>query len=310
MIQSTLVISGFFQLWNGSRVPSPRRTDSSALTYHCEYDTALQCVDNSALPVKFRIFSPPGDVTFPDRTVSFIHAKAYFPADRKPVLLEGTRQAMLPGNPDDENYQTHAPNLTYSLIHGVGVVQATTQDAGPQDSREFKVEVRPWVRDDNQPCTVTCVMPGNAARWRKVPLPFPNTIVYFAGMCGRVRDNGMLEVALDDMLFNIAAPPPPPSPTITRPTAPLPTKRQKFDASSYVPHRSIQTATSSSVPTASSSTAHTDAPSPLAHETQPSSSQNTTDSSMTARSPSPPHVADHSQGHIYSTRAAEKRKLV
>ncbi|KAI1789189.1 hypothetical protein LXA43DRAFT_593111 [Ganoderma leucocontextum] len=57
------------------------------------------------------------------------------------------------------------------MLQTVGVVQSTTHDAGQADSREFQVEVRPWVRDDNWPCTVTCVMPGNAARWRKVRLP-------------------------------------------------------------------------------------------------------------------------------------------
>ena len=73
------------------------------------------------------------------------------------MLFEGIRQAMLPGDPEDENYQAHAPNLIYSMIHGVGVVKSSTPDGEHGDDREFQVEVRPWVRDDNRACTITYV---------------------------------------------------------------------------------------------------------------------------------------------------------
>ena len=82
MVQSTLVTGssnyGTVNVFSLLDAPLLRHPPSTV------YDTAL--------PVKFRIFSPVGDVAFEDRTVSFIIACAYFPPDGEPVELEGIRQ--------------------------------------------------------------------------------------------------------------------------------------------------------------------------------------------------------------------------
>ena len=241
MVQSTLAVYSFFQLCNGIRVHSPCCTDSLALTWHCEYDTALQCMDNSVLPVRFHIFSPPSDGAFANCSVSFVQVKAYIPSNGDPVLLEGIWQALLPGNPEDDNYQAHAPNLIYTMVHGVGVVKPMGHGSGHGDDRQFEVEVCPWVCDDNRLCTIVyiafnwylasylmvttrCAMLGHAVWWKNVPLPFPNTIIYFMGVCTRVQDNGMLEVALDDLVFNLTDLSTSPSPMIGQRDGRPPTK--------------------------------------------------------------------------------------
>ena len=97
MVQLTLVVYGFFELWNSKHIKSPWHSDPSMSTFHCVYNTALQCINNTALPVKFHIFSPVGNVTFKDWIVLFIITCAYFPPDGKPVKLEGIYQAPLQG---------------------------------------------------------------------------------------------------------------------------------------------------------------------------------------------------------------------
>ncbi|KAI1788269.1 hypothetical protein LXA43DRAFT_894940, partial [Ganoderma leucocontextum] len=218
-------------------------------TYHCEYNMALQCVDNSGCTAKLRFFSPPGDIAFGSGTVSFVQARAYIPKGST-VLLEGIRQAILPGDPSNDDYQAHAPNLVFTLIYGIGIVNAHKEDlpVSAANNKEFRVDVSPWVRDENQSCTVTyvvsfcllsccllvnsCVMPAHVPRWKNVPVPRANTVVYFSGVCGAIRDDGLLEITLDDLLFNLAPPTQIESPT-KPPAASPPRKRQKFDASVY-----------------------------------------------------------------------------
>ena len=156
MVQSTLVVSGFFQLCNPRRVESPRRSDPSASTFHYQYDTSIQCVDGSGRSAKLRFFCSPGAVPILNRTVCFLEAKAYLPSGRETVLLEGVREARLPGNPEADDYQASAPDLPYTLIHGLGVVEDVCTNSG--DNKEVRVLVQPWVRDDNQPCSVMYVL--------------------------------------------------------------------------------------------------------------------------------------------------------
>lgn len=78
-------------------------------------------------------------------------------------------------------------------------------------------------------------MPASAPRWRNVPLPHVQSTIYFIGICSRIRPDGVLELTLDDIQFNISQHAyTPSSDAASQP----PTKRQKFDAlafSSYVP---------------------------------------------------------------------------
>ena len=157
MVQSTLVASGFFQLCNPLHVESPRCSDPPASTFHYQYDTSIQCVDNSGRSAKLRFFCSPGAVPIPNSTVSFVEAKAYLQSGRQAVLLEGIREARLPGNPDADDYQANAPDLPYTLIHGLGIVEDVSANIG--ENKEIRVLVQPWVRDDNQPCSVMYVLP-------------------------------------------------------------------------------------------------------------------------------------------------------
>ncbi|PIL35222.1 hypothetical protein GSI_03012 [Ganoderma sinense ZZ0214-1] len=222
-VQSTLVVQGFFQLCNPSRVKSPRRTDPSVSTFHYKYDTALQCVDNSGLSAKVRFFSPPGNVPITERTVCFMEAKAFISRHRGPVFLEGIRLAPVPGDPTSDDYQSNVPDLTYGLIHAIGIVQDVSSDARAGQNRHFRLQLQP------------CVMPAAVARWRNIRLPHVNTGVYISGVCGRIRDNGMLEVTLDDILFNLLVAPSMATDDELSPTSAPPAKRQKFDAMAFAP---------------------------------------------------------------------------
>ncbi len=78
----------------------------------------------------------------------------------------------------------------------------------------------------------SCVMPADAARWKKVPVPRPNSVIYFAGVCGHVGDDGVLDIVIDDLLFNLG----PSARAATTHSIPSPpAKRLRFDASAYLP---------------------------------------------------------------------------
>lgn len=170
MVQSTFVLYGFFELINGERKATPRRTDPSASTYHSYYNTAIQCVDNSGLGGEVRFFSPPSDTVLPEGTVAFINARARVPATLPrrldtgeiapgdPILLEGVRLAAFPGNPNDDNYQKQAPDLVYAMAYGVGVVKTNCPPPTPEGEKSFTVETCDLIRDVNNSSIIRCVL--------------------------------------------------------------------------------------------------------------------------------------------------------
>ncbi|KAI5998455.1 hypothetical protein EDC04DRAFT_2518303, partial [Pisolithus marmoratus] len=75
---SAIIIFGFFVLTNRDRVKT-FRTGSSAATYHCIYETTIQCTSGVVFPMMLRIYSPFNDVALPDNTMAFISAKMAIP---------------------------------------------------------------------------------------------------------------------------------------------------------------------------------------------------------------------------------------
>ncbi|KAI1783661.1 hypothetical protein LXA43DRAFT_903100 [Ganoderma leucocontextum] len=149
MVQSTLVLYGFFELLHSERKSSPRRTNPSALTYHNHYHTVLQCVDDSGLGAELQIFSLPADPVLTHRTVAFVNSRAYIPPGRDTILLEA-----FPGNPNDDNYQKHAPDLVYGMAYGVGVVKTNCLPVTVDSEKSFMVETTHLIRDENMTSTI------------------------------------------------------------------------------------------------------------------------------------------------------------
>lgn len=323
MAQSTFRVCGFFQLCNPARIESPRRNDPSASTYHYQYNTAVQCRDNTGLPAKLRFFCRPGDSAVAHGTVCFVDAKLYVPpnvpSDNNFAFLEGVLQAAVPGNPDDKNYQNQVPDISFAITHGLGVVVDGTMDSVAGE-KQFRVEVRPWVRDDNRPCSVMyvfstftalfphcfirCFMRGS--RWKNTRVPQTRSAVLFDGVCEHVRPDGTLEITVDEVqnasntttAFHASL--------ASHPTDSPPAKRQRFDALAFVPYVLLCSAAiyHSRFVRSSSIAESPPSPSSTSQHTQTAASPV---SSRTTRSTSPTVAQLHSHGH--STRAADKHKI-
>ncbi|KAI6007809.1 hypothetical protein EDC04DRAFT_2582717 [Pisolithus marmoratus] len=86
---SASIAFSFFGLANGDHVKM-FRSGSSIMTYHCIYETTIQCTSSVILPAMLCVYSPFNDVVLPDNTVAFISAKISIPAavPQDLILLE------------------------------------------------------------------------------------------------------------------------------------------------------------------------------------------------------------------------------
>ncbi|KIO11742.1 hypothetical protein M404DRAFT_126143 [Pisolithus tinctorius Marx 270] len=75
---STTTVFGFFALSGSQRVQSSR-PGATSKTYHCLYDTTVQCTSGVIFPAQLRVYSPFNDTVHIDDTVTFVVARTYIP---------------------------------------------------------------------------------------------------------------------------------------------------------------------------------------------------------------------------------------
>ncbi|KAI6008682.1 hypothetical protein F5J12DRAFT_703930, partial [Pisolithus orientalis] len=75
---STTTVFGFFAL-SGSQQVQSSRPGVTSKTYHCLYDTTVQCTSGAIFPVQLRVYSPFNDTVHVDDTVTFVVARTYIP---------------------------------------------------------------------------------------------------------------------------------------------------------------------------------------------------------------------------------------
>ena len=75
-------------------------------------------------------------------------------------------------------------------------------------------------------CRLSCFFPGNNPRWAKTVVPQINTSVQVAGSCSALSAAGVLQIAIDSIMFG-ASKGAPPSASITSPDA-SPSKRKRY----------------------------------------------------------------------------------
>ncbi|KAI6098000.1 hypothetical protein EV401DRAFT_1805922, partial [Pisolithus croceorrhizus] len=104
-------VFSFFALANGDRVKT-FRAGSSTMTYHCVYETTIQCTSSVVFPTMLHMYSPFNDMALPDNTVAFMSAKVCIPATIPcdPMLLEGICVMAVPGDPISDSYESSIPN--------------------------------------------------------------------------------------------------------------------------------------------------------------------------------------------------------
>ncbi|KAI6169805.1 hypothetical protein EDD17DRAFT_1521521 [Pisolithus thermaeus] len=161
---SATIVFGFFALANGERVKT-FRAGSSTATYHCVYETTIQCTSGVVFPAMLRVYSPFNDVVLSDNTVAFVSAKAAIPANvsGEPVLLEGIYVVPVPGDANTEDYEHHIPDFPHPMIVALGSVSGQPKTLCDGTSKAFDITSNDYVRDSRMTSTVWCAY---------LPLPF------------------------------------------------------------------------------------------------------------------------------------------
>ncbi|KAI6097775.1 hypothetical protein EDD17DRAFT_1415336, partial [Pisolithus thermaeus] len=104
---SATVVFGFFALTNRDHVRT-FRPGSSTATYHCVYETTIQCTSGIIFPAMLHAYSPFNNMVLPDNTVAFVSAKVCVPVTtpHDPMLLEGICVVTVPGDPASDSYES------------------------------------------------------------------------------------------------------------------------------------------------------------------------------------------------------------
>ncbi|KAI5994451.1 hypothetical protein EDD15DRAFT_2166006 [Pisolithus albus] len=201
---SATIVFGFFGLASGERVRTVRAGSSTA-TYHCVYQTTIQCTSGAVLPAMLRVYSPYNDVVLADNTVAFMSVKVTVPTNipGDPILLEGIYVAAVPGDATSDEYEHHIPDFPHPMVVGLGSVTAPPKTLSDGTSKAFDVVSTDYVRDTRMTSTVSCVFDTARPRWSKTPLPNQNTVVFYVGRFSDVASTGGLQVELESIARNV-----------------------------------------------------------------------------------------------------------
>ncbi|KAI6013915.1 hypothetical protein EDC04DRAFT_2504575, partial [Pisolithus marmoratus] len=145
----------FFALVNGDHVKT-FRGGSSAVTYHCVYETTIQCTSGVIFPVMPCVYSPFNDVVLPDNTMAFISVKVSIPAavPWDPILLEGISVIAVPGDPKLDNYEhtntnysNSVPDFPYPMVVSLGLATAPVRSLSDRTLKPFDALSTDYVHD-------------------------------------------------------------------------------------------------------------------------------------------------------------------
>lgn len=137
---SATIVFGFFTLSGGQRVQTTK-PDGSSKTYHCLYDTAIQCPSGAIFPAQLRIYSPSNDTPLADDTIAFVLARAYIPPSipKDAILLEASNVVAVPGDPSSEEYESRVPDSPWPYVFGLGTVSSRAVTLPDGVSKAFLV---------------------------------------------------------------------------------------------------------------------------------------------------------------------------
>ncbi|KIO03560.1 hypothetical protein M404DRAFT_145747 [Pisolithus tinctorius Marx 270] len=152
---STTTVVGFFALLGGHRVQSTRG-GNGAKTYHCFYDSTVQCTSSVVFPVQLRVYSPFNDMLLVDDSVAYVIARAYIPSSipHDPILLEAVDLAAVPGDPSSEEYEATIPDSPCPYIFSIGSVTTWATSLPDGVTKAFSVMSSDFVHNVTMSSTV------------------------------------------------------------------------------------------------------------------------------------------------------------
>ncbi|KAI6161855.1 hypothetical protein EDD17DRAFT_1421202, partial [Pisolithus thermaeus] len=122
---SATIVFSFFVLANSKHMKM-FRAGSSMATYHCIYETTIQCTSGVVFPAMLHVYSPFNDIVLSDNTVAFVSVKATIPANvsREPALLDTLYFVPLPGDPSSDTHEFVLPQWTVPFLISLGHVMS------------------------------------------------------------------------------------------------------------------------------------------------------------------------------------------
>ena len=98
---SAALIEGNVSLSHGQR-------QTSGAPYYTLYSTALKCSRGAVLPANIRLYSPPNEPLLADQSI--VHLVGCFIAPTSStILIDALYLTTYPGDPTDDEYDTHLP---------------------------------------------------------------------------------------------------------------------------------------------------------------------------------------------------------
>ncbi|KAI6146285.1 hypothetical protein BKA82DRAFT_544335 [Pisolithus tinctorius] len=201
---SATIVFGFFALSGGQRVQTTK-PDGSSKTYHCLYDTTIQCPSGAIFPAQLRIYSPFHDTPLADDTIAFVLARPYIPTSipKDAILLEASNVVAVPGDPSSEEYESRVPDSPWPYVFGLGTVSSRAITLPDGASKAFSVVSSDYVRDANMTSTVVCTIDSSHPRWRRTPVPNQNSMVFYSGHFSGAAAGGGITVGLKNITLYV-----------------------------------------------------------------------------------------------------------
>ncbi|KAI6108632.1 hypothetical protein EV401DRAFT_2116361 [Pisolithus croceorrhizus] len=195
---SATIVFSFFVLANSKHMKM-FRAGSSMATYHCIYETTIQCTSGVVFPAMLHVYSPFNDIVLSDNTVAFVSVKATIPANvsREPVLLK------VPSDANTEDYKCHIPNFPHPMIVMLGSVSSQPKALCDGTSKAFDITSNDYIWDSRMTSTVCCVFDTACPHWSKTPVPNQNTVVFYIGHFSDTATSGSLQVELESIALNV-----------------------------------------------------------------------------------------------------------
>jgi len=207
---SYFIISGFFAVANGRRVPSTSRTGAAPSLTHLPfiiYDSAVSCTNGDVVPAAIRIYSHPGEPIAPNNTIFFLNAKAAIERNQ-PLMLDALLMSAVPGSPDDKDYEDAVPDFAAPIVYAIGSVRGSSTTLEDGKSRSTPLRTADFVRDSLRHSSLLCIFDGSP-RWANSPSPSSGSCLGVVGLCDGFLDGQTLRVKMLHMALNVRASDPP-----------------------------------------------------------------------------------------------------
>jgi hypothetical protein len=124
----SLFITGFFAIRAG-------RLQERGSAHHIIYQSGFRGTDGKSIATSIHTWDR-GLNILKDLTVVYVNGKLHAPRNST-IAIDATEFKAMPGDPDDEDYDTHLPDVEYPTIFGVGPIYSPLAHVG---------EIAEWIQ--------------------------------------------------------------------------------------------------------------------------------------------------------------------